>query len=226
MRELVSWEVSKHRHSRAKPTMARAPQLSHAGNLNARATGQLPLWTVGSSDDQRPITTVISVSNTHNYHQRALHEYLPSIANMRQRVTFITKPIHALAPDQLSIVDGTLTGPPISAIREDRLTFALDELPGGVQKILRESHELHIRWSSPSPSESLSPLLSRVPPGFHLFYTPLSASAAKSWVHCYSAVKSCADGKDRESLCLALRSLFGNISCRTPEVCLTCQNLE
>lgn len=99
---------------------------------------------------------------------------------MRQRITFITKPENAVDPDQLNIVGGTLSGPPISAIREDRLTFALDELPDGVQNILRESHELHIKWSSPTPSESLSPLLSRVPPGFHLFYTPRSASAAES----------------------------------------------
>ncbi|KAH8910043.1 PIG-X-domain-containing protein [Coniochaeta sp. PMI_546] len=119
---------------------------------------------------------------------------------MRQRVTFITKPVDALDPDKLSIVDGTLTGPLISAVREDRLTFALDELPGAIQKILKDSHELHIRWSSPTPSETVSPLVSRIPPGFHVFYTPRNASAAES-----------------ESLCLALRSLFGDINCRTPK---------
>jgi hypothetical protein len=99
---------------------------------------------------------------------------------MRQRVTFITKPSQPVDPSTLTIAGGTLTGPDISAIREDRLTFAVDELPVGLQGVLRKVHELHIKWSSPRPSESLSPLLSRLPPGFHVFYTPRDASAVES----------------------------------------------
>jgi hypothetical protein len=99
---------------------------------------------------------------------------------MRQRVTYITKAAHAVNPDELNIARGTLTGPSITAVREDRLTFALDELPGDLQGILRQSHELHIRWSSPDAYETVSPLLSRLPPGLHLFYTPRDVAAAES----------------------------------------------
>lgn len=99
---------------------------------------------------------------------------------MRRRVTYITKPSQALDPDECNIAGGTLSGPPIAAVREDRLTFALDELPQDLQSLLRDCRELHIRWSSATPSETVSPLLSRVPPGFHLFYTPRDASAAES----------------------------------------------
>ncbi|KAB5558241.1 PIG-X [Coniochaeta sp. 2T2.1] len=119
---------------------------------------------------------------------------------MRQRVTFITKPIHAIDPATLTVSGGTLTGPTITAIREDRLTFAVDELPGALQGILRKAHELHIKWSSPTPSETLSPLLSRIPPGFHVFFTPQDPSVSES-----------------ESICLALKSLFGDINCHTPK---------
>lgn len=99
---------------------------------------------------------------------------------MRQRVTFITRPTGGVDPALLQVVDGTLTGPAFYAVREDRLTFALDELPRELQRILAESHELHIRWSTPTAFETVSPLLSRLPPGFHLFYTPPNASAAES----------------------------------------------
>ena len=99
---------------------------------------------------------------------------------MRQRVTFITKPTDAVDPETLTVTGGTLTGPTITAIREDRLTFAVDELPGGLQSILREAHELHIKWSSATPSETLTPLLSRLPPGFHVFFTPRDASVGES----------------------------------------------
>jgi len=99
---------------------------------------------------------------------------------MRQRVTFVQKPSHSIDPGLVKVVDGTLTGPSLVAVREDRLTFALDELPRELQSILKESHELHIRWSSPTAYEAVSPLLSRLPPGLHLFYTPRDASAAES----------------------------------------------
>jgi hypothetical protein len=99
---------------------------------------------------------------------------------MRQRVTFIQKTGDAVDPASLKVADGTLTGPTLKAIREDRLTFAVDELPRELQKLLREAHELHIRWTSPTPYETVSPLLSRLPPGFHLFYTPRDAPAAES----------------------------------------------
>lgn len=100
---------------------------------------------------------------------------------MRQRTTFIHKPGDAVNPEDLRIVDNSLTGPTIKAAREDRLTFALDELPSELQSILRPAHELHIRWSRTTPYETVSPLVSRLPPGFHLFYTPRDASTVDGY---------------------------------------------
>ena len=139
---------------------------------------------------------------------------------MRQRVTYITKSAEGLSPDELNIADGTLSGPLISAVREDRLTFALDELLLDLRKILSESREVHIKWSSPTASETVSPLLSRLPPGLHLFYTPRDASAAESLVSTLlrSGDLFTNNGNSRQSLCLALRSLFGHLSCHTPKV--------
>lgn len=91
---------------------------------------------------------------------------------MRQRVTFIHKPEDAFDPALLQVTTNSVTGPVVPAVREDRITLALDELPDDLRQVLRTAHELHIRWVSPFAFEAVSPLLSRLSPGFHLFYTP------------------------------------------------------
>jgi len=99
---------------------------------------------------------------------------------MRQRITFFHRPDGAVDPAALKISDLSLTGPDIPAAREDRITLALEELPGELQKILASTHELHIRWASPNTYESVGPLFSRISPGFHLFYTPQNGVDLKS----------------------------------------------
>lgn len=91
---------------------------------------------------------------------------------MRQRITFLHKPHNGVDPATVQITDNSLTGPVLPALREDRVTLALDELPQELRQVLETSHELHIRWVSPYAYETVSPLFSRLPPGFHLFYTP------------------------------------------------------
>lgn len=100
----------------------------------------------------------------------------PSYAVMRQRTTFIQRAGHAVDPTLLTVSAGSLAGPSIDAVREERLTIPLDELPDELQSILRGTPDLHIRWVSPRPFESVSPLFSRLPPGFHLLYTPRTES--------------------------------------------------
>lgn len=95
-----------------------------------------------------------------------------STATMRQRITFLHQPQHGVDPAAVHITDNSLTGPVLPALREDRLTLALDELPQELRRVLETCHELHIRWVSPYAYETLSPLYSRLSPGFHLFYTP------------------------------------------------------
>lgn len=95
---------------------------------------------------------------------------------MRQRITFLHKPQDGLDPATLKVTDSSLTGPVLPAVREDRVTLALDELPDELRQVLQSLHELHIRWTSPDPYETVSPLFSRLPPGFHAFYTPQTGS--------------------------------------------------
>jgi hypothetical protein len=92
--------------------------------------------------------------------------------NMRQRVTFIHKPESAIDPEALKVSHAAISGPDILAIREDRLTFALDELPEELAITLRDAHELHIRWVSADAYDTVEPIASRLSPGFHLFYSP------------------------------------------------------
>lgn len=98
------------------------------------------------------------------------------LAAMRQRTTFIHRPGDAVDPALLKISADSLSGPVIKAAREDRLTLALDDLPSELQTLLRDTHKLHIRWASSRLYESVSPLFSTLPPGFHLFYSPLSST--------------------------------------------------
>jgi hypothetical protein len=91
---------------------------------------------------------------------------------MRQRITFIHNPENSIDPDLLKVDHNSINGPKILAVREDRVTLGLDELPSELRRVLSEAHELHIRWISPSTHTLISPLNSRISPGIHVFFTP------------------------------------------------------
>ncbi|KAK2030938.1 PIG-X-domain-containing protein [Colletotrichum zoysiae] len=119
---------------------------------------------------------------------------------MRQRITFIHKPGDGVPPESLEISDAGVKGPDISSVREERVTLALEELPSELSQLLSESHELHIRWASPWAYDTVEPLVSRVSPGFHLFYTPKK------------------DGEwDGTKLCEELKRAFGGSGCSSSE---------
>ena len=61
----------------------------------------------------------------------------------------------------------------MTAAREERITFGFDELPQELYKVLKASHELHIRWVTEKVFETRAPLVARLSPGLHVFYTPL-----------------------------------------------------
>ncbi|KAI1333792.1 PIG-X [Xylariaceae sp. FL0016] len=123
---------------------------------------------------------------------------------MRQRITLFHRNEHGIDPADLKIGDHSLVGPHLTAVREHRVTLALDELPAELQELLRDTHELHIRWSSLRSHEYLGPWASRLPPGLHVFYTPSKGDVAKS-------------GK----LCAQLRVTFGDIDCSSPDESFT-----
>ncbi len=114
---------------------------------------------------------------------------------MRQRTTFFHKNEDGIEPSSLRISDRSITGPDVLAVREDRVTLALDELPAELRELLSKSHELHVRWVSPHPYEAIGPWNSRLPPGLHVFYTPGRG--------------------DSELLCPLIRATFGVSDCST-----------
>lgn len=95
---------------------------------------------------------------------------------MRQRISFLHKPEDAVEPSSLVVTGTSLTGPALPAAREDRITLALEELPEELRQVLQSCHELHIRWVSSQPYDSISPLYSRLSPGLHVFFTPRADS--------------------------------------------------
>ncbi|KAL2156517.1 hypothetical protein VTH82DRAFT_1262 [Thermothelomyces myriococcoides] len=96
---------------------------------------------------------------------------------MRERITYVQKLGDSLEPSAVTVDGSGISGPEVHAVREDRLTIALDELPPELRSLVMGARELHIRWVSAASYEVVSPLLARLPPGFHLFYRPGSNDA-------------------------------------------------
>jgi hypothetical protein len=109
---------------------------------------------------------------------------------MRERITFVHRRGDGVDPAALELQHAQLNGPQIQAVREDRLTMALDELGPELVEVLQDYEEVHLRWSSSSPYETVEPFASRLPPGLHLTYTlvrPLSHDPSvvlPSWFLC------------------------------------------
>ncbi|KAK7751506.1 protease B nonderepressible form [Diatrype stigma] len=120
---------------------------------------------------------------------------------MRQRTTFFHKNEDGIEPTDLKVAGRTISGPDLLAVREDRITLGLEELPTELRELLKETHELHIRWVSPNPHESIGPWNSRLPPGLHVFYTP-GQGGEKT-------------GSSPELLCPLIRNTFGVSDCST-----------
>lgn len=91
---------------------------------------------------------------------------------MRQRITFFHYNEDAIEPTSIKVTGRSLSGPDIRAVREDRFTLGLEELPSELQNLLRATQELYIRWSTPNVYKTIVPWSSRVTPGLHVFYTP------------------------------------------------------
>jgi PIG-X / PBN1 len=92
---------------------------------------------------------------------------------MRRRSTFIHDVQLEIDPKQLVLSGNKFGIKDLNAAREERLTFGFNELPQELWQVLKQSHELHIRWSAPTLYNTTSPLVSRISPGLHVFYTPL-----------------------------------------------------
>ncbi|KAI4123681.1 MAG: hypothetical protein LQ347_006059, partial [Umbilicaria vellea] len=118
---------------------------------------------------------------------------------MRERITFIHEAEDAFSPDQLQVRNDTLHINSLGAAREDRLTFSPHELPQELWQVLKQCHELHIRWVSSNPYSSILPFVSRASPGLNLFFTPRQ-------------------NRSVDQLCPLLQKIFGlHLKCSTPQ---------
>jgi hypothetical protein len=90
---------------------------------------------------------------------------------MRQRITYLQEPRDSVDPSTLKVTKNSIATN-VKASREEKTTFGLEELPQELVGVLEASHELHVRWVNEAPYEPISPLVSRLSPGLHVFYTP------------------------------------------------------
>ncbi|KEF60545.1 uncharacterized protein A1O9_02106 [Exophiala aquamarina CBS 119918] len=118
---------------------------------------------------------------------------------MRRRATYITDPSLAVNPKDIQVDGRQFLLGAIKAAREERLTLGLSELPKEVVEILQESYEFHIRWAPEHLFTTVTPFLSRISPGLHLFYTPLKES-------------------QQDRLCSLIHKVFGqSLRCESPQ---------
>ncbi|KAJ5986488.1 hypothetical protein N7451_010853 [Penicillium sp. IBT 35674x] len=122
---------------------------------------------------------------------------------MKRRITYIQRPEAPFAPEQVSLLSNSVQIQGLDAAREDRITFDLDNLPEELRAVCRQSQELHIRWATERPFDAIAPFASRVSPGLHVHYTPVTA------------------GQSSDALCSVLRTMFGvvegDVDCTSPE---------
>jgi hypothetical protein len=107
---------------------------------------------------------------------RALLLQLTHSLKMRQRITFLQEPQDSVDPNLLKVTNNAISTSGVKAAREDRITFGFDELPQELYRVLKASHELHVRWVGQIQYDTIAPLVSRLSPGLHVFYTPQRSS--------------------------------------------------
>ncbi|PGH10135.1 hypothetical protein AJ80_07586 [Polytolypa hystricis UAMH7299] len=119
---------------------------------------------------------------------------------MRQRITYIHEAEGAFNPNQVPVGDDSLSIQSLQGSKEARVTFGFKELPQELWQVLKQCHELHVRWVTERPYDAVSPFSSRVSPGLHVFYTPASQDQPTS------------------QLCPLLREVFSTqLKCTEPE---------
>ncbi|KAH8815647.1 PIG-X [Xylogone sp. PMI_703] len=123
---------------------------------------------------------------------------------MRQRITFLQRPEDAYDPSQLQLTQTSILAKNLRGARQERVTFSFESLPQELYRVLKSSYEIHIRWASPNPYETIPPIVSRVSPGLHIFYTPQQNTTNSSKLRFY-----------RDLLCSLIKKIFGTVDCES-----------
>ncbi|KAF3925798.1 hypothetical protein ABW20_dc0101942 [Dactylellina cionopaga] len=97
---------------------------------------------------------------------------------MKRRITFILPPRDDTPEDALDLAKNKLRVKGLKAIREDRFTFAFDELPQFIKDVIKQIHELYIRFDNGKDytEKWKGPFASRLPLGLHILAVPLRES--------------------------------------------------
>ncbi|KAG0637236.1 PIG family protein [Tuber brumale] len=116
---------------------------------------------------------------------------------MKQRSTFIVSESRGTLPENFSLNQDSfvIKALPPSAVREDRVTFGVHELPAEIQDVLSSCREVHLKLASGGIYESIDPYSSRTPGGLHIFLSP-------------------EQGASPGSICQLLEKVFGVNDCR------------
>ncbi|KAE8354294.1 protein pbn1 [Aspergillus coremiiformis] len=99
---------------------------------------------------------------------------------MRRRITFVQRPDTPFSLDQAVLTPDALSIHELDSVREERATFSFDELPSELWDVLKQCHQLHIRWASEKRYDTVAPFSSRVSPGLHVFFTPVADSSEEN----------------------------------------------
>ncbi|RKF72075.1 Protein pbn1 [Golovinomyces cichoracearum] len=128
---------------------------------------------------------------------------------MRHRTTLLFKSIDLIDPESILISKNSLfLQSPKKFAKEERISIGLDELPQELNQLLTSSKELNIRWVTEKEFEIEVPLVSRLSPGLHIFYTPQT------------------DTKSLTTLCSIVEKAFGGVDCTNPERSFTSRKDE
>ncbi|KAF3925551.1 hypothetical protein ABW21_db0201941 [Orbilia brochopaga] len=97
---------------------------------------------------------------------------------MKRRVTFITPPGKKIPEESLRLTKDGLEVEDLKAIREEKYTFAYDELPLFAKHLVGETRELYIRFDNGREHAAgwKGPFSSRLPLGVHAFVVPREGS--------------------------------------------------
>ncbi|PWW76670.1 PIG-X-domain-containing protein [Tuber magnatum] len=116
---------------------------------------------------------------------------------MKQRSTFIVSESHGTLPENFSLNKDSfiIKALPPSAVREDRVTFGIHELPTEIRGALGSCREVHLKLTSGDIYESIDPYSSRTPAGLHMFLSP-------------------EQGTSPDSICQLLEKVFGVNGCQ------------
>ncbi|KAE8387938.1 protein pbn1 [Aspergillus alliaceus] len=122
---------------------------------------------------------------------------------MRRRITFIQRPDAPFSLDQAVLTPDALSIHDLDGVREERATFSFDELPDELWEVLKQCHQLHVRWASEKRYDAVAPFSSRVSPGLHVLFTPVAGLTEEDKL---------------TSLCALLKRVFDyGLKCKSPE---------